>query len=196
MPTTRLEQQMQFIREIDDLKSIERRTILRNNPRWENSAEHSWHVAISVWLLAEHSNDPIDRDKVIKMMLIHDIVEIDAGDTFVYDNSGMAEKEAKELAAAERLFNILPQDQATELRKIWDEFEAGETAEAKFAGSVDRLLPVTHNHDTGGKSWVDHNVTKSQVIERNQTINDGSNRLWHFAKGLIDNTAKKVGLRD
>lgn len=191
----RLQQQMAFIRELDQLKHINRRSLLLDKSRMENSAEHSWHVAMAVWLLAEHSDEEIDSAKVMKMMMIHDIVEIDAGDTYVYDPEAMKEKAKLEIQAADRLFNMLPADQALQLRTIWDEFEAGETAEARFAGAVDRLLPVTHNHGTDGKSWKDHHVSVEQILNQNQTIAKGSQSLWQLAKNMILEAASKAGLR-
>ncbi len=184
----RLQQQMDFLREIDRLKQVQRRSLLLHEERWENSAEHSWHVAMAVWVLAEHANEPVDVCKVIQMMLLHDIVEIDAGDTYVYDEAAMAAKAGKEQKAAERLFGLLPADQAAHFRAIWDEFEAGETAEARFAAAVDRLLPVTHNHGTGGKSWRMHGVGRSQVLARNQTIEEGARLLWQEARMMIEDS--------
>ncbi len=182
----RLRQQMDFLREIDRLKQVQRRSLLLHEERWENSAEHSWHVAMAVWVLAEHANEPVDVCKVIQMMLLHDIVEIDAGDTYVYDEAAMAAKAEKEQQAAERLFGLLPPDQAARFRAIWDEFEAGETAEARFAAAVDRLLPVTHNHGTGGKSWRMHGVSRAQVLARNRPIEAGARPLWAEARAMIE----------
>ncbi len=182
----RLAKQMAFLREIDRLKQVQRRSLLLHEDRWENSAEHSWHVAMAVWVLAEHANEPVDVCRVVGMMLLHDIVEIDAGDTFVYDEAAMAGKSERERRAAERLFGLLPEDQARQFRDLWDEFEAGETAEARFAAAVDRLLPVTHNHGTGGKSWRMHGVEKTQVLRRNAPMAEGSEALWQEARRMIE----------
>ncbi len=184
----RLQQQMAFLRELDRLKQVRRRSLLLHEDRWENSAEHSWHVAMAVWVLAEHANEPVDACKVIRMMLLHDIVEIDAGDTYVYDEAAMAAKAERERQAADRLFGLLPPDQACALRALWDEFEAGETAEARFAAAVDRLLPVTHNHGTGGRSWRMHGVSHAQVLARNAPIAQGAEPLWEEARRMIDET--------
>src|SRR6056297_294642 len=161
MDWQRLEQQVAFILEIDRLKTIYRRTYLTDTSRFENSAEHSWHIAVMAMLLAEHANTlEVDQLRVIKMLLIHDLVEIDAGDTFAYDTAAHADKAAREQAAADRLFGLLPADQAAEFRALWDEFESRQTPEAKFAGALDRLQPLLHNLYTHGRSWREHGVRK------------------------------------
>ena len=152
----RLLAQVSFITEIDKLKTIQRQTLLLDGSRQENDAEHSWHLAMMVVVLAEYSNRPIDVARVVKMVLVHDVVEIDAGDTFAYDEGAHHDKEAREQTAADRLFGLLPKDQAMEMRALWDEFEAGETADAQFANAVDRMQPVLHNALTGGKQWLKH----------------------------------------
>jgi putative hydrolase of HD superfamily len=189
--TTRLEQQINFILEIDKLKNIIRRTYLLDESRLENTAEHSWHVALAVLLLAEYAPHTIDAARACKMMLIHDIIEIDAGDTFLYDESGNEDKAEREQQAAERLFNLLPTDQAAELRAIWDEFEARETAEAKFARGLDRLMPLMHNYYTQGSTWKAHNVTSDLVYKMNAIIADASPELWEFAQFMIKDALDK-----
>src|SRR5437762_7515762 len=148
MDNERFEQQIRFILEIDKLKTILRRTYLLNVDRSENTAEHSWHLAIMAILLAEHANEPVDVSRVVKMVLIHDIVEIDAGDTYFYDAAAALDKSEREQAAADRLFGILPPDQGLELRELWEEFEANETADARFALALDRFIPQLHNYHT------------------------------------------------
>lgn len=177
-PPNRLEQQIEFILEVDKLKHVLRRSRLIANQRFENSAEHSWHIALMAMLLAEYSNEPIDLLHTLKMLLIHDIVEIDAGDTFAYgDQAGKSESEA---TAAARIFGLLPVDQRDELMALWREFEDRVTPEARFANAVDRLMPVLHNLHTGGGSWRDHQVILDQVIQRVAPIGDGSQPLWEF----------------
>ncbi len=186
MYISRLDQQIQFILEIDKLKSVLRRSYLINDPRHENSAEHSWHLALMAILLAEHANAPVDLLRVIKMLLIHDIVEIDAGDTYIYDSIGALDKALREQRAADRIFQLLPPDQASELRGLWDEFEARTTPEARFANALDRLIPLLHNYTTAGRSWQEHGITSDQVVARNRQINEGSTTLWTMAQQLID----------
>jgi len=186
MNLERLQQQIAFIIEIDKLKSIYRQSIIIDKTRNENDAEHSWQLAMMAVVLLEHANTKvIDPLRVIKMLLIHDVVEIDAGDTFAYDDTGHEDKYERELAAAERIFGLLPDDQSGELLALWKEFEARETAEAKFAAALDRLAPMLLNYYTGGKSWNDHGITSDQVLRRNRHINDGSTDLWEYAKSFI-----------
>ncbi|HET7535653.1 MAG TPA: HD domain-containing protein [Candidatus Didemnitutus sp.] len=190
-PTDRLERQMRFAFEIDKLKRVLRRTRTSDNARQENSAEHSWHIALMAATLAEHANEPVDALRVAKMLLIHDLVEIDAGDTFGYDTAGHADKYEREVRAAERIFGLLPADQAAEFRALWEEFEASTTADAKFALSMDRLQAVMLNLATDGGSWKEHGVTYGRVIDRNRHIGTGSQALWNFAKRRIDEAAAK-----
>jgi putative hydrolase of HD superfamily len=185
-PAQRLAQQVAFIAEIDKLKHIQRQTILLDRSRRENDAEHSWHLAMMVMLLAEHSNHPIDSLRVLKMVLVHDLVEIDAGDTYAYDEGGHHDKSEREQAAADRLFAMLPSDQGRELRNLWDEFEERKTADARFAGAVDRMQPLLHNCLTEGETWLENDVVRSQVIRRCQPIEYGSERLWDYMLVLID----------
>lgn len=189
----RFGQQLQFILEIDKLKSVLRRTSLINEARRENSAEHSWHIALIALLLAEYANVAIDVLRVVKMLLVHDIVEIDAGDTFAYSGVSKAEQQAKETLAADRIFQLLPSDQAVELRQLWDEFDERATPEAKFANAMDRLMPLLHNYYNNGGTWREPGVTMTRVIERLQPIDDGSHELWDFVKNLLDD-AQTQGL--
>ncbi|TLS35748.1 HD domain-containing protein [Pseudalkalibacillus caeni] len=182
----RLKQQINFIVEIDKLKSILRRSVLMDKSRNENDAEHSWHIAMMALLLKEYANQEVDVLKVVKMLLIHDLVEIDAGDTFAYDSEGYKDKEAREQQAADRLFNILPKDQAEEIFELWNEFERRTTAEACYAAALDRLQPLLHNFYTEGVSWKEHQVTSDLVLERNSYIKDGSETLWEYARDLIE----------
>ena len=186
MVNSRLVQQIGFIREVDRLKEIFRQTVLINSRRAENDAEHSWHICLMVLVLAEHASSPgLDVLRVLKMLLVHDIVEIDAGDTFAYDPARMADQHAREVKAAERLFGLLPSDQAAEFRALWDEFEARETPEARFAAAVDRFQPMLLNCATEGSAWQRHGVTSDRVIARNRHIADGSAAVWAYAAEMI-----------
>jgi len=188
----RLEQQLKFLYEIDKLKTIFRRTNLIADPeRFENSAEHSWHLAFYVLILAEHTNKSFDLLRAMKMVLLHDLVEIDAGDTFCYDEKAHEGKEEREKNAADRLFGLLPQDQGDELMQLWQEFEAGETTEAKFAVAVDRLQPLLHNYVNGGGSWARHSIKRSQVESRMSPIQDGSMQLAEMMNAILDEAVKK-----
>lgn len=191
MDQQRLNQQIAFILEIDKLKSILRRSYLLNENRRENSAEHSWHLSVMALVLAEHANADIEQLRVLKMLLVHDIVEIDSGDTYIYDIAGNDTKAARELEAAQRIFGLLPGDQRDELFELWQEFEARETPEAKFAAALDRLIPLLHNTQTEGRSWREHGITKQQVIDLNRHIADGSQELWNYAEALIGDAAAK-----
>lgn len=188
----RLLQQVTFILEIDKLKKVLRRTYLVDGSRNENTAEHSWHLAVMALILSEHANETVDVMRVMKMVLIHDIVEIDAGDTFAYDDAGNASKLEREQEAADRLFNLLPQDQAQEIRALWDEFEARETMEAKFANAMDRMIPLLHNYTTEGKAWIEHDVNIDMVKERTQsTFEDASAEIWSFMEAILDDAVAK-----
>jgi len=187
----RFDRQIEFILEIDKLKSIVRRTYLLHSDRAENTAEHSWHLAIMAILLAEHANETVDIARVVKMVLIHDIVEIDAGDTYFYDSDAELDKHERECAAADRLFGILPSDQANELRELWEEFEAGQTAEARFALALDRFIPQLHNYHTQGRSWIEHGITADRVLERNASMAEGSQKLWERTRSLLDDAVAK-----
>ncbi|MGI6113683.1 MAG: HD domain-containing protein [Mahellales bacterium] len=192
MDNERLEKQIEFIVEIDKLKKVCRQTVLMDGSRHENDAEHSWHLAVMAMLLSEYAVDKgINVSKVIKMVLIHDIIEIDAGDTFCYDDKAHEDKQEREQRAAERLFSILPPDQAKELMGLWQEFEERKTIEARFAAALDRLQPLLHNYHTNGHSWQKHHITSDRVIERNGAIEEASNVLWNYAKELIDKAVDK-----
>lgn len=186
MQTDHLLQQISFIKEIDKLKYIQRKTKLFNSNRHENDAEHSWHLAMMTIVLAEHSNQAIDVLKVVKMVLIHDIVEIDAGDTFMYDTTKSHSNTAEELVAAKRIFGLLPAAQAAAFIAIWEEFEADITAEAKFAKSMDRLEPLLQNTSNNGGTWAEFNVPYQQVYDKKKAIQNGSETLWAYAENLIN----------
>jgi putative hydrolase of HD superfamily len=176
---TRLRQQIDFIMEMDRLKAVLRQNKTPSAQRRENTAEHSWHLAIMGLVLEDQSPTPVDRAKVLCMLLLHDVVEIDAGDTFAYDESGHAEKADREKRAADRLFGLLPNDQEDELRSIWDEFEAGTSAEARLARALDRLQPILMNHRSGAmSSWAKHGISKDQVLSRNREVEALSPALW------------------
>ena len=181
----RLAAQLTFVAELDKLKRVLRQSLTTGDVRRENSAEHAWHVALMAPLLAEHANLPVDALKVAKMMLIHDVVEIDAGDVLVYDDAARAAQAAKEQAAADRLFGLLPADQGADLRALWEEYEAGRTPEARFALALDRVQPLMLNYLTGGRTWRGNGVTADKVFTRNAVIADGSEALWTFAEALI-----------
>jgi putative hydrolase of HD superfamily len=191
MDNERFEQQIRFILEIDKLKTIMRRTYLLNADRAENTAEHSWHLAMMAILLAEHANQPVDVARVIKMVLVHDIVEIDAGDTYFYDTAAAVDKSEREHAAAGRIFGLLPLDQGKELRELWEEFDAGQTADARFALALDRFMPQLHNYHTKGRSWAEHGITADRVLARNEGMAEGSTRLWECAQVLLNDAVEK-----
>jgi len=191
MTTDTLLQQISFIKEIDKIKFIQRKTKLLNSNRHENDAEHSWHLAVMTLVLAEHANTPIDVLKVVKMVLIHDVVEIDAGDTFIYDTQNNHSNTVNERKAAERIFGLLPQQQADEFIAIWEEFEAGLTNEAKFAKSMDRLEPLLQNTSNNGGTWREFDVDYSKVYEKKLAIKDGSLTLWNFAEKLLNESVEK-----
>jgi putative hydrolase of HD superfamily len=182
----RLNQQIQFILEIDRLKHILRQTLLIDGSRRENSAEHSWHLAIMAITLSEYAPPEVDIVRAIKMLLIHDLVEIDAGDTFCYDIQANQNKAEKELQAASRIFGLLPENQAKELRSLWDEFETRETPTAKFAAALDRIQPLLHNQQTQGGTWRIHGIRRDQVMKRVAPVETGAPELWPFVLQLID----------
>lgn len=187
----RLQKQIKFIVEIDKLKNIFRRSYISEKSRRENDAEHSWHISLMAVLLLEYSNSSkIDILKVIKMLLIHDVVEIDAGDTMVYDKEGRSVQFDREKKAADRLFSLLPDDQKEEYHSLWMEFEKRETDEAKYARVLDRLQPILLNYYTEGRTWKEADIHSEDVIKINSIIDDGSNDLWSFAKDLIDEAVK------
>lgn len=187
---------MRFIIEADKLKEVFRQSLVTQSRRRENSAEHSWHFALMVITLAEHSNhQPLDVLRVLKMVLIHDLVEIDAGDTYAYDTKNMADQHEREAKAAERIFGLLPSDQAADYRTLWDEFEAKQTPEARFAAACDRFHPMLLNCLTGGVTWSRHGVTYEQVVARNRHAADGSERIWAYALRMIDDAVARGDLR-
>ncbi len=189
--TDRLAAQIRFILEIDKLKSVLRRTWILDRSRRENSAEHSWHLAVMAVLLAEYGPPGLDLARVLKMVLVHDLVEIDAGDTFCYDQTAVLDQNERERRAADRLFALLPADLATELRGLWEEFDARASPDARFAAALDRLQPVLHNYTTGGGTWREHSVTRDQVVARNQPMGEGAPELWEYAKSLIDDAVAR-----
>jgi len=185
--TTRIDAQMAFLTEADQLKSILRGTTLCDGSRRENSGEHSWHIALYAMVLAEHAIRPVNVDRVIRMLLIHDIVEIDAGDNPVHGDFDANEMQIREEAAAARIFGLLPPDQARSFRALWDEFEAAETDDAIFAKSIDRVQPVVANLETGGGTWPDYNVTAAQLESRvGAKVTRGAPALWTALKSRID----------
>ncbi len=188
----RLRQQLRFIAEADKLKHIFRQSYLSDQSRRENDAEHSWHLCLMVLLLAEHSNfQNLDTLKVLKMVIIHDIVEIDAGDTYIYDEEAKRTQVEREAQAAERLFGLLPQDQSQAFHDLWIEFETEASNEAKFAKAIDRLHPMMLNYLAEGKTWTEHGVTEDQVRTVNRKIEDGSASLWNYTDSLIRDAVAK-----
>jgi putative hydrolase of HD superfamily len=194
-PCERLAQQIRFIIEVDRLKEIFRQTVLINSRRAENDAEHSWHLCLIVITLAEHANWPrLNVLRVLQMLILHDLVEIDAGDTFAYDTLAMAGQHDREAVAADRIFGLLPADQAREFRALWDEFETRQTPEAKFAAAVDRFQPMLLNCRTEGAAWRKHGITRDRVIARNSYIAEGSAALWDYAARMIEQTVAEGNL--
>ena len=192
----RFKSQIEFILEVDKLKQIQRRTMLLDCSRRENSAEHSWHIALIVLILSEYAEeDNLDLLQVIKLLLVHDLVEIDADDTYCYDEVGGQDQKEREMKAADRIFNILPKDQADSFRALWNEFEAGETAESRFANALDRLQPLLHNYFTRGYTWQQYGIRKEQVIARMQPVDKGSHLLWDYVANLIDDAVKQGYLK-
>lgn len=191
----RLSQQIAFIVEIDKLKAVLRQNVLVDRSRRENSAEHSWHISVMALVLMDHAGPDVDPLRVLKMLLIHDLVEIDAGDTFLYDTTAAADQAAREQEAAERLFGLLAQDLAAELRALWDEYEAGETADARFGRALDRLNPLLLNYHTEGMMWRHNDVSGADVLARNRVIEKGAPSLWRYAEGLIKDAIAKGWLK-
>lgn len=186
-PAQRLARQIGFIAECDQLKEIFRQTINTRSRRAENDAEHSWHLCLCVIVLAEHANVPdLDVLRVLQMLIVHDLVEIDAGDTFAYDTAAMADQHEREARAAERIFGLLPPDQARSFRALWDEFEAKATPEAKFATAVDRFQPMLLNCRSEGAAWRKHGITHDRVVARNHHIAEGSGELWRYAEAMLE----------
>lgn len=182
----RLEKQLAFILEVDKVKNIVRQTYLSDGKRKENDAEHSWHLALMAVLLKEYANEEVDLEVVIPMVLIHDLVEIDAGDTYAFDEEGKITQSQREQAAADRIFGMLPKDQEQRFRALWEEFEAYETPEAKFAHMLDNCQPMFLNDATNGRSWEEHGVKKSQIYKRNQKTGEGSKVIWKYMQGIVE----------
>ena len=187
----RLLEQLRFIQEIDKVKSIFRQTVILDATRRENDAEHSWHLATMAVILQEHAAESVDLVKVLKMVLIHDLVEIDAGDTFAYDEVGALDKAERERKAADRIFYLLPDEQAAAVDALWTEFEERSSAESRFAAALDRFQPLMHNYLTEGKAWQKHGVRRDQVIDRNRQIAEGSPALWAYAEQMIEESVEK-----
>lgn len=181
----RLVAQLAFLRELDKVKLILRQSHVEGTDRREDDAQHQWHVAVMALFLAEHAGEPVDVARVVAMLLLHDVVEIDAGDVFVYDDAAKVGKREREEACADRVYGLLPPDQAAWARALWEEFEAKETPEARFAGALDRLQPMLQNLATAGGGWRRHGITADRVLERNRGIDDGSPALWEHAQRLL-----------
>lgn len=182
----RLEKQVEFILEIDRLKTVIRRTALTDQSRRENSAEHSWHLAVMALLLHEYANDDVDIEKVLKMLLVHDLVEIDAGDTFCYDVEANIGRADRERVAAARLFGLLPSEQGDQFRELWEEFEARDSPEARFAAALDRMQPLLSNLATDGYSWQKYDVAHPEVLKRTRSIEEGSRELWEYMRSRLE----------
>lgn len=182
MNKERLEKQFAFLEEIDKEKLIGRQNYLADGSRKENDAEHAWHMALMIILLQEYANEKVDVLRTVTMALLHDVIEIDAGDTYAYDELAKLDQREREMKAADRIFQLLPEDQAKKMREIWDEFEAQETNEAKFARTMDHIQPLMLNALSGGISWKEHEVRLSQIMKRNERTKDGSKALWEYAK--------------
>ncbi len=191
MHTEDLLKQVAFIKEIDKLKYIQRRTKLFNSDRQENDAEHSWHLAMMTLVLAQHADQPVDVLRVLKMVLIHDLVEIDAGDTFIYDTTKNHTNTDEERLAARRIFGLLPEAQAREFIDIWEEFEAGQTDDAKFARTMDRFEPLLQNTSNNGGTWQEFNVAYDTVYNKKKAIAQGSATIWQYAEGLLNESVAK-----
>ena len=194
MDQERFEKQLRFILEIDREKNILRQTHLSGGGRQENDAEHAWHMAVMAYLLREYANEPIDLAKTLMMILIHDVVEIDAGDTYAYDEAAAATQREREEAAAERLFGLLPEDQGRELQGLFEEFEAYETAEARFAHTMDNFQPLMLNDSNGGGDWRARGVRRSQVEKRNEKTGTGSGKIWDYMQKIIEKNVQKGNL--
>ena len=192
----RFEQQMKFILEIDKVKNVFRQTYLADGNRKENDAEHSWHMAIMAFLLKEYAQEEVDIMRVVLMVLIHDLVEIDAGDTYAYDLDGLQTKREREVKAAERIFGLLPKDQEEQFRELWDEFEAYESAEAKYAHMLDNFQPLMLNDALDGKSWKEHKVKKSQIYSRNAKTMEGSEKILEYMKDLVQKNIDRGNIQD
>lgn len=194
MDKERFQKQLDFILEIDKEKNILRQTHLTGYTRQENDAEHAWHMAIMIYLLKEYANEEFDVAKAMMMALVHDIVEIDAGDTYAYDVENKKTQEERERKAAERIFGILPEEQKEELKGLFEEFEVGETKEAKFVRAMDNLQPLLLNDSNNGKDWKRHGIKKSQVLKRQEKTKPGSEEIWDFSVKLVQENVEKGNL--
>lgn len=191
MTNEKLRKQIEFVKEIDKMKNIFRQNLILSGDRRENDAEHSWHLAVTVVLLAEYSSEEIDVLKTVKMVLIHDLVEIDAGDTFCYDEEGYLDKAEREQKAAERIFSMLPEEQGKEIYDLWTEFEEVKTPEARFAACIDRFQPLILNYNTGGHTWKKPGVTSEKVYKRNKLLKDYAPELWTLACEMIEDAISR-----
>lgn len=189
--TEKISKQLVFIAEVDKIKQIIRKTLLTDSSRQENDAEHSWHLALMAILLEEYASESVDMKRVLKMVTVHDLVEIYAGDTFAFDEKGNIDKEERENAAADKLFGLLPKEQGMELKALWKEFDAMNTADSKFASSLDRLQPFIHNVLTDGHTWKLGKVSKEQVYKRMEPVKIGCPALWPWVQGQIDLAIEK-----
>lgn len=196
MDKERFEKQIAFVLEADKEKNILRQTHLSGHGRRENDAEHAWHMAMMIYLLREYSNEEFDLARAMMMAIIHDIVEIDAGDTYAYDESGLATQQERESKAADRIFGLLPEDQAKELRTLFDEFEAMATPESRFARAMDNFQPLLLNDANDGSDWREHNVARTQVMKRHMKTRLGSEEISMYANALIEKNVRKGYIRD
>lgn len=196
MDAERFEKQKNFILEIDREKEIQRQTHISRGGRRETDAEHAWHMGIMTWLLSEYANEEIDVLKTVMMVLTHDLVEIYAGDTYAYDSEGKKSEKEREAAAADRIYAMLPEDQGQKLRSLWEEFEAYETPEARFAHTMDNFQPMLLNNSNEGNDWKTHGIARSQVEKRNEKTGTGSKEIWDYMQTLIEQHVRKGTLRD
>ena len=191
-----LEKQVKFLLEVDKMKNILRQTLKISDRSREDDAEHSWHFALMAFVLSEYASEGVDINRVIKMALVHDLVEIYAGDTYAYDIESNKSKAEREKASADKLFSILPEEQGREIRDLWEEFDAEQTPDACFAAAIDRLQPMLNNYYTDGQSWKSHKVASASVYKRMEPIRRASEELWRFAASLVDDAVQKVWLID
>lgn len=196
MDESRFKEQLAFILEVDKEKNILRQTHITDYARRENDAEHAWHMAVMIYLLKEYANEPFDVARAMTMALIHDVVEIDAGDTYAYDENALLSQKEREEKAADRIFALLPEDQAKELRALFDEFEAGVTPEARFARTMDNFQPLLLNHANGGRDWREHGVSEEQVRRRQSSSEHGSAEIYRYTDALIRENVEKGNIRE
>lgn len=195
MDVERLEKQLKFLIEVDKMKTILRRTMLVDETRRENDAEHSWHFALMAMVLFEYAGEQVNQERVLKMALVHDLVEVYAGDTFAYDTKGYEDKDAREKASADKLFAILPTDQGTEIRGLWEEFDAMETPDAQYASAIDRLQPFINNIMTGGYTWKLNDVKSEQVYRRMDAVRIAMPEVWPAVDRMIQDSIRKGWLK-